>query len=83
VVDDLIKFIFPIVDKNNLRLLNTLIDLKKRPTHAEAYPEDWKNHLSQGKDYLRYLEKIRNDKYLMEDVLRGHPKILQWWQDEI
>ena len=83
VVDYLIKHIFPITDKNNYRVLSTLIDLKKRATHAEAYPDKWKESLQQGKDYLRYLEKIRDDKFGMDQVLAGYPKILQWWQQDV
>lgn len=82
IIDDIVKYLFPKINQSNLKVIKTLMALKKRATFDEAYPNQWKEHLQQGKKQLKYLEQIRKSKIKMEDIFSAHPKLLTWWLEE-
>jgi len=73
-LDDLIPTV-------NGALQNTLIHLKSRPTFEEQWPDTYKAGLVKGKARVLQLEKIRNDKFIMTDILAERPDILHWWNN--
>jgi hypothetical protein len=56
-----------------------LVQLKTRPTFEEQWPDTWKDGIVKGKRRMLQLERIREDKFTMADILSGRPEILKWW----
>lgn len=61
-------------------LKDVLLQLKNRPTFQEQWPDRWREGLSQGKNRILRLEKIRNDSYTLDDILKNDEEIYEWWQ---
>jgi len=59
---------------------DVLWQLKKRPTFQEQWPETWQDGLAKGKARVLKLEKIRNDKFTMGDILSQDKETYGWWQ---
>jgi hypothetical protein len=62
-------------------LRDVLLQLKNRPTFQEQWPNQWEQGLSKGKSRILQLEKIRNDQFTMDDILREDAEIYAWWND--
>ena len=61
-------------------LKDTLVQLKNRPTIAEQWPDEYEQGLSKGKRRILHLEKIRNDDYTIDDILKSDQEIYEWWK---
>lgn len=61
-------------------LRDVLLQLKQRPTFAEQWPDQWEQGIARGKARVLKLEKIRNDSFTMDDILREDTEIYAWWQ---
>ena len=61
-------------------LRDVLLQLKKRPTHQEQWPQEYEAGLRQGKQRILKLEQIRRDAYGMTDILKQDIEINDWWQ---
>lgn len=62
-------------------LKDIMLQLKKRPTFQEQWPDTWRSGLEQGKSRVLKLERIRGDSYTMSDILQQDPEIYEWWQN--
>jgi hypothetical protein len=62
-------------------LWDTLVQLKKRPTFQEQWPDQYHEAIQKGKARILSLERIRNDKYTMNDILKLDQEIYEWWQN--
>jgi hypothetical protein len=60
-------------------LKDILVQLKTRPTFAEQWPDTYQQMALKGKLRTLEIEKIRNDKYTMRDILAERPDALAWW----
>jgi hypothetical protein len=65
--------------KRHGSLIDTLENLLKRPTFQEQWPNEYIMGLWQGKARIMELEKRRNDRYTMSDILSPMPKIKEWY----
>lgn len=63
-------------------LRDVLMQLKNRPTFAEQWPNEYQAGLSRGKKRISQLERIRNDKFTLADILSNNIDIKKWY-DEI
>ena len=63
----------------NKSLVDTLLQLKQRPTFQEQWPDEWKQGLAKGKQRVLQLESIREAELTMRDILSHRPEILEWW----
>jgi hypothetical protein len=61
-------------------LQDVLLQLKKRPTFEEQWPDSWQAGLAKGKARMLKLEQIRSDAYTLADILRPHREIYDWYQ---
>jgi Iron-sulfur cluster-binding domain len=61
-------------------LQDVLLQLKKRPTFEEQWPDSWQAGLAKGKARMLKLEQIRGDAYTLADILRPHREIYDWYQ---
>lgn len=62
-------------------LRDVLVQLKQRPTHAEAWPDTYQAGLIKGKQRILKLEHIRKDTYTLADILEQDPEIKEWYED--
>jgi len=62
-------------------LKDLLLQLKQRPTFQEQWPNDYKTALATGKKRILQLEKIRNQKTTMQEILATKPEIQRWWNE--
>ena len=60
-------------------LKDVLTQLKTRPTFQEQWPNSWQESIIKGKRRILELEDIRKDTYIMADILKERPEILEWW----
>jgi hypothetical protein len=58
-----------------------LEQLRNRPTFEEQWPDTWQQGLIKGKQRILQLEKIRQDTYTINDILKQDNKIYEWWQN--
>ena len=61
-------------------LRDILLQLKNRPTFAEQWPDTWAESLAKGKARVLQLEKIRQDTYILADILQQDSEIYDWYQ---
>jgi hypothetical protein len=62
-------------------LQDILIQLKKRPTFEEQWPDQYQHGLARGKARMLKLETIRKDSYTLNDILSARPNIQKWYNE--
>jgi hypothetical protein len=63
----------------NGALKEVLVQLKTRPTFEEQWPEEYYPGLVKGKNRMQQLEKIRQDKLTLSDILKEDKEIHEWY----
>lgn len=81
IIDDLLAYIEPKATYKQRTLVDTLKSMKSRQTHAEAFPDTYRQAAINGKNWLKRLEQIRNDKYTIDEIYATNPKLLEWWNN--
>jgi len=62
-------------------LIDVLENLLHRKTFEEQWPETYIEGIKNGKERILSLEKIRNDTFTMDDILKQEPEIYDWWKN--
>ena len=62
-------------------LRDILMNLLKRPTFQEQWPEQWESGLKKGKRRILQLESIRGDNYKFEHIIQENKEIYDWWKN--
>ena len=62
-------------------LRDMLVQLKKRPTFEEQWPDQYQQGLAQGRARVLQLENIRTQPTTMVEILSARPKVLEWWNN--
>lgn len=75
------KKIDQLVNQTRGTLKDVLTQLKNRPTFEEQWPDTWHQGLLKGKRRILQLEKIRQDLYTMDDILKEDKEIYEWWKN--
>lgn len=70
-----------VADLPNGALKDVLLQLKKRPTFAEQWPDTWSDGLVRGKQRLLKLESIRGDTFVLDDILKQDAETYDWWKN--
>lgn len=82
-VDDLVEQIAPKVTENTKPILDTLVDLKRRPTFSEQWPDSFEQGFRQGRQRQQQLAQRRSDgvkvPVTLEQIYSNRPEILSWW----
>lgn len=60
-------------------LRDVLLELKKRPTFQQQWPETWQEALVKGKQRVLKLESIRSSSIDMDTILQQDKDIHAWW----
>ena len=70
-----------ITDITQGALRDVLLQLKKRPTFQEQWPDQWLTGLVRGKKRILSIENLRRDTYTLDQILRQDQDIYDWWQN--
>lgn len=84
VLDELIAYIQPRVTPKTQSMLDTLHDLKRRPTFAEAYPDSYDEAFFRGRYHQLKVSARRKDGEpgkppTLNEIYSKHPKVYDWW----
>jgi len=79
-IDDLLDYMKPIATNKQETLINTLIEMKNRPTFAEQFPDTHEQEFKNGKGYQDRLDKIRQEQYRLEDIYKLDKELYNWWK---
>ena len=84
VIDDLLAYISPKATRHQMVLVDTLKEIRRRPTFQEIWPDDWKPGFIKGREWMRTVGKRRGDgingKLSLEEILGNHPGVREWWE---
>jgi hypothetical protein len=70
-----------LVPQTSGAMQDTLVQLRKRPTFEEQWPDRWQQGLKQGKNRLLKLEALRTAPTDIASILSARPDIARWWND--
>ena len=62
-----------------MTLVNTLSEMKNRPTFAEQFPDTHEQQFKNGKGYQDRLDQIRQEQFRLKDIYRADPELYDWW----
>lgn len=79
-IDELVAYMQPLAGRKQQSVINTLLSMKdKRQTHAEAWPDTYKQAARNGMNWVKRLEEIRKDKTTLASIYSADPELLEWW----
>jgi hypothetical protein len=79
-VDELLAYMEPRATGKQATLINTLHEMKNRPTFAEQWPETHEQQFKNGKGYQDRLDQIRQEQYRLEDIYKMDNELYDWWK---
>ncbi|AGH96562.1 twitch domain-containing radical SAM protein [Pseudobdellovibrio exovorus] len=83
ILDDLLREIEPKANSKTMVLVETLKEMKNRPTFEEAYPDTYQEGFLRGRDQQRRLARYRKDgeesRLTIEQIYERNPALSQWW----
>ncbi len=78
-IDSMLEYMEPRATDNQMTLVNTLREMKTRPTFAEQWPDTHEQQFKNGKGFQDRLDQIRQDQLRLEDIYKEDPALYQWW----
>lgn len=80
-IEELIAYMKPLAGSKQWSLISTLESMRdSRQTHEEAWPDTYKMAARNGMNWVKHLEKIRNDTTTLESIYSADPELLAWWK---
>ena len=84
ILDDLIIYIEPRITAKTQSLLDTLYELKNRPTFSETFPDQYKKGFLSGRHYHLNISSRRKDgepgySTTLNDIYKGSENVFNWW----
>lgn len=84
ILDDLISYMEPRVTSKTRSLLDTFLELKKRPTFQEAFPSNFKEAFFRGRHYQQKVSARRRDgepgyAVGLDAIYKENSKVFAWW----
>lgn len=77
IIQDLLDYMEPKLTSKTQVYKDTLLNLLKRKTFEEEWPDSFLRSIKDGKRNILFLESIRNQKITFSEILSGDAKI--WW----
>lgn len=81
IIDDAIDYCISSQSHLLRPLIDVLTNLKTRPDFAHTWPDTYQERLKFDKQRMYKLERIRGDKFTMEDILSVNTELLEWWHN--
>lgn len=79
IIDDNLAYMEPRATENQMTLVNTLREMKTRPTFEEQWPEKYREEFIKGRTYQEKLDRIRQEQYRLEDIYKLDDELYEWW----
>jgi hypothetical protein len=79
-IDSLLQYMEPRATRRQMTLVNTLREMKNRPTFAEQWPDIHEQQFKNGKGYQDRLDQIRQEQYRLEDIYKLDTELHDWWK---
>jgi len=76
----LLEYMEPKCTSKQISLVNTLKEMKNRPTFAEQWPDSHEQSFKNGKGYQDKLDIIRKEEYKIEDIYKQDEDLYLWWR---
>lgn len=87
VLDDLLAYARPRVNGKTKVVVETLEEMKRRPTFEEQWPDKFKEGFRAGRDFQQRLGLWRKDgeggRLKIDDIYAAHPGVLAWWKQKL
>ncbi len=88
ILDELVDYIRPRVTDKTMSMLDTFLDLKKRPTFEEEYPETYREAFLKGRRRQQMISERRRDGEkskppTLNDIYKKNDKVYNWWNQEV
>ena len=78
-IDELLNYMMPKATNKQSTLINTLREMKNRPTFAEQWPDTYRASFNNGKSWQTKLDVIRQEQYRLEDIYKEDNELYEWW----
>jgi hypothetical protein len=79
-IDELLAYMEPRATWRQQTLINTLREMKNRPTFDEQFPDTHEQQFKNGKGYQDRLDQIRQEQFRLEDIYRNDDELYNWWK---
>ena len=81
-IDELLEYMEPIATHKQFTLINTLREMRNRPSFEEEYPEEFIQGKKNGKGYQDRLDSIRDEKITIADIYKADDELYEWWMND-
>jgi len=78
-IDQLLEYMQPRATFKQQTLINTLKEMKNRPSFQELWPNEYKKGFINGKNYQLRLDQIRNDVINLDTIYKLDQDLYKWW----
>jgi len=78
-IDELLEYIEPRATKNQATLVNTLREMRTRPSFEEEHPDEFVQGKKNGKGFQDRLDEIRDEKITIADIYKADDELYEWW----
>jgi Iron-sulfur cluster-binding domain len=78
-IDELLQYMDPVATHKQMSLVNTLKEMKRRPTFAEQWPDSHKKSFFNGRNWQNKLDVIRQEQHRIEDIYKEDNELYDWW----
>lgn len=79
-IDDLLNYMIPLATHKQMTLINTLKEMKNRPTFEEQWPDIYEKEFKNGKSYQDKIDRIRQEEFRLEDIYINDKELYNWWK---
>ena len=79
-IDELLAYMEPRATANQESLVNTLHEMKRRPSFEEQWPDTYVQAFKNGKRFQDNLDRIRQEPIRLEDIYKEEPRLYDWWK---
>jgi Iron-sulfur cluster-binding domain len=79
-IDELLNYMIPLATHKQMTLINTLKEMKNRPTFEEQWPDIYEREFKNGKSYQDKLDRIRQEEVRLEDIYMYDTELYNWWK---
>ena len=79
-IDELLEYMEPRATHKQDTLINTLREMKQRPSFEEQWPDTYEQKFKNGKGYQDRLDQIRQEQFRIEDIYKDDKELYDWWK---
>ena len=81
-IDELLEYMEPLATHRQFTLINTLKEMRNRPSFEEEYPDKFAQGKKNGKGFQDRLDSIRDEKITIADIYKADDELYKWWMND-